>query len=155
MKINFKILFLILNIFVLNNNVYANDDYPKTKGEREFDEMESFLGGNRLIFTPGKIKNESTKATLNENANINKYLWQASLEILSFTPLLSADSAGGVIITDWYSPQNKKNYSYKINLFIKDNVISPEAIEVKIFERVFKKGKWISSISTSNLKSSL
>src|SRR3546814_2389678 len=38
---------------------------------------------------------------------VNCYLWRASLDALSFMPLLQADSAGGVIITDWYAnPQN-------------------------------------------------
>src|SRR3546814_3084016 len=38
---------------------------------------------------------------------VNSYLWRASLDALYFMPLLQADSAGGVIITDWYAhPQN-------------------------------------------------
>ncbi len=34
---------------------------------------------------------------------VNAYLWRASLDTLSFMPLLSADPYGGVIITDWYT----------------------------------------------------
>src|SRR3546814_1774988 len=34
---------------------------------------------------------------------VNSYLWRASLDALSFMPLLQADSAGGVVITDWYA----------------------------------------------------
>ncbi|MGH6787094.1 MAG: DUF3576 domain-containing protein, partial [Novosphingobium sp.] len=34
---------------------------------------------------------------------VNSYLWRASLETLSFMPLLQTDSAGGVIVTDWYA----------------------------------------------------
>ncbi|MGC3832808.1 DUF3576 domain-containing protein, partial [Pseudomonas aeruginosa] len=38
---------------------------------------------------------------------VNSYLWRASLDALSFMPLLQADSAGGVVITDWYAnPSN-------------------------------------------------
>ena len=32
---------------------------------------------------------------------VNSYLWRASLETLSFMPLLQTDSTGGVIVTDW------------------------------------------------------
>lgn len=157
MKINFKTIFLILNIFIFFNygHSWANDDYPMTKGEREMEEMDSFLGGNALIFTPGKIKNESTKASLSTNKNINKYLWQAALEVLSFTPIISVNKVEGIIITDWYSPKDKANYSFKINLLIKDNIINPEALEVKVFERILKKGNWIQTSSTSNLKNIL
>ncbi|MEL6531017.1 MAG: DUF3576 domain-containing protein, partial [Pseudomonadota bacterium] len=38
---------------------------------------------------------------------VNAFLWRASLETVSFAPLLQADSAGGVIVTDWYAnPSN-------------------------------------------------
>ena len=38
---------------------------------------------------------------------VNSYLWRASLDTLSFMPLLQTDSAGGVIVTDWYvNPQS-------------------------------------------------
>ena len=38
---------------------------------------------------------------------VNSYLWRASIDTLSFAPLLQADPSGGVIVTDWYaSPQN-------------------------------------------------
>ena len=43
---------------------------------------------------------------------LNQHLWQASLEVLDFIPLSSADPIGGVIITDDYSsplfPGNQK-----------------------------------------------
>jgi hypothetical protein len=37
---------------------------------------------------------------------VNSYLWRASLDTLSFMPLLQSDSNGGVIITDWYANPN-------------------------------------------------
>ena len=33
---------------------------------------------------------------------VNAYLWRATLDTLSFMPLLQTDSNGGVIVTDWY-----------------------------------------------------
>ena len=40
---------------------------------------------------------------------VNAYLWRGALETLSFAPLLSADSEGGVIITDWYANPSNPN----------------------------------------------
>jgi predicted small lipoprotein YifL len=37
---------------------------------------------------------------------VNSYLWRASLDTLSFMPLLQTDSNGGVIVTDWYVNPN-------------------------------------------------
>lgn len=126
-----------------------DDQYPKTRDDRKDDEIGSMLGGEGLMFTPGKIKNESTKQII--GASVNKYLWQAALQILDFAPLSSADSNGGVIITDWYSPKANQNFSYKINVLIKDDVINPEAIEVKVFERKLEKGNWVQSGKPSEM----
>lgn len=126
-----------------------DDQYPKTRDDRKDDEIGSMLGGEGLIFTPGKIKNESTKQTI--GTGVNKYLWQAALQVLDFAPLSHTDSNGGVIITDWYSPKTNQNFSYKINVLIKDNVINPEAIEVKVFEKKREKGNWVETNRPSEM----
>ena len=41
-------------------------------------------------------------------------MWRATVDILDFMPLANADYGGGVIITDWYSYENKKNESLKL-----------------------------------------
>ncbi|MGI4775323.1 MAG: DUF3576 domain-containing protein [Janthinobacterium lividum] len=131
-------LFLLVSCYISVTS-YA-DDYPKTIQERKNDEIGSILDGKGLIFTPGRIKNESTKS---DGGKSNKFLWQAAVETMNFVPLQSSDSAGGIIITDWYSPKSQPTYSFKINIFIKDNVISPDSIEVKVYERRLKNNQWI------------
>ena len=42
-------------------------------------------------------------------------LWRASLDVLDFMPLTSANYSGGIIITDWYSDGNT-NEAIKINI---------------------------------------
>ncbi|AAU03883.1 DUF3576 domain-containing protein [Rickettsia typhi] len=137
----FVIILLVINISIL---AY---DYPKAEQEQKWDEVGSIAGESGLVFRPGRVKNESTKAV---GGTVNKYLWQAALEIISFIPLASVDSNGGVIITEWYSPRSNTNFRFKINIFIKDDVISPDAIEVKIFEEMLKNKQWILNENTSN-----
>ena len=60
-------------------------------------------------------------------------LWRASLDILDFMPLTSANYSGGVIITDWYSEQNKTNESIKITIRFLSNEIRSDALDVNIF----------------------
>ena len=40
-------------------------------------------------------------------------LWRASLDILDFMPLTSANYSGGIIVTDWYSEDGNENESLK------------------------------------------
>ena len=58
-------------------------------------------------------------------------LWRASLDVIDFMPLLSANYSGGVIITDWYS--ENQNESIKITLRFLSNEIRSDAILVKVF----------------------
>ena len=58
-------------------------------------------------------------------------LWRASLDILDFMPLLSANYSGGIIITDWFSRDNKD--SIKITLRFLTNEVRSDAIDIKVF----------------------
>lgn len=149
-KIYNYILIIICTIFTFSANgaITKKYDYPKSPEERKLDEMSSLAGGEGLIFRPGKIKNESTKT---QASSVNKYLWQASIETLNFIPLAGADSNGGVIITEWHSPKAKPNYRFKINIFIKANIISPDSIQINIFEQTLKNGNWVNIDNTSDL----
>lgn len=138
--------------FMQSNALAAESDYPETEAVQRMEDMGSIVGGEGIVFRPGKIKNESTK---NQGIKVNKYLWQASIETLNHTPLASVDSYGGVVITDWYSPNGKPNFRFKISVFIKDDVIHPDAIEVKIFEQILKNGDWVGTTDSPNLANSL
>jgi hypothetical protein len=114
-------------------------DYPQTRVEKEMDEMGSLLGGEGIIFRPGKERSGATKSKI---GNVNKYLFQASIEVLKFAPLASADSKSGTIITEWYSPKDQKNTQFKVTVYIKDDLITPEGLEVIAFERKKANGVW-------------
>ena len=58
-------------------------------------------------------------------------LWRASLDILDFMPLVSANYSGGIIITDWFSKDNKD--SIKITLRFLTNEVRSDAIDIKVF----------------------
>ena len=58
-------------------------------------------------------------------------LWRASLDILDFMPLVSANYSGGIIITDWFSRDNKD--SIKITLRFLTNEVRSDAIDIKVF----------------------
>lgn len=146
------VLFLIIQCLIFSS---LADDYPKSRREREIDDMGSMIGGEGIVFRPKFTKNTATKATTSDTSNVNKYLYEAALEILKFAPIASADSNNGIIITDWYSPSDSPNTQFKINVFVKDDIISSEALEVNAFERNKKGKEWSNDIKKSQLSSTL
>ena len=60
-------------------------------------------------------------------------LWRASLDILDFMPLTSANYSGGIIITDWYSEKGNSNDSVKITIRFLSNEIRSDAVDIDVF----------------------
>ena len=60
-------------------------------------------------------------------------LWRASLDIIEFMPLTSANYSGGIIITDWYSNNTNPNETIKITIRILSNEIRSDAIDINVF----------------------
>ena len=60
-------------------------------------------------------------------------LWRASLDILDFMPLTSANYSGGIIITDWYSEEGNVNDSVKITIRFLSNEIRSDAFDIDVF----------------------
>ena len=60
-------------------------------------------------------------------------LWRASLDVLDFMPLASANYSGGMIITDWYTDSNNLNESIKIIVRFLTNEIRSDALSIKVF----------------------
>jgi len=76
---------------------------------------------------------------------VNSYLWRASLEALSFMPLIQADSAGGVIATDWYANPTNPNERVKITVSILDQDLRADALRVAASREVLQSGNWVSA----------
>ena len=76
---------------------------------------------------------------------VNSYLWRASLDTLSFMPLLQADSAGGVIVTDWYTNPNNPGERVKVSVAILDQDLRAGALRVVATREVAQGGAWVSA----------
>ena len=114
-----------------------------TTGDDIYGEKESVFGADGLGIFGGKSKKEKEDGST--GIGVNSYLWRASLDTVSFMPLASADPFGGVIITDWYSSEEKPNERFKLNVFILDKQLVSNGINVKAFRQVKKRGKWVDS----------
>ena len=65
-------------------------------------------------------------------------LWRASLDIIDFMPLATANYSGGIIVTDWYSDDVNSNESLKVTIRFLTNEIRSDAIDLKIFYKICK-----------------
>ncbi|MBD3729049.1 MAG: DUF3576 domain-containing protein [Sphingomonadales bacterium] len=74
---------------------------------------------------------------------VNSYLWRAALETLSFAPLLQADSAGGVIVTDWYANPQNPGERVKVTVTILDQDLRADAVRVAASREVMQGGGWV------------
>ena len=74
---------------------------------------------------------------------VNSYLWRASLDALSFMPLLQTDSNGGVIVTDWYTNPKNPGERVKMTVTILDQDLRADALRVAASRQVSQNGQWV------------
>ena len=102
-----------------------------------YEDAPSIFGDEGLIF--GGKKSEKDEGS---GIEVNSFLWRASLDTVSFMPLASADPFGGVILTDWYSPEGTTNERYKLNVFIVSRQLRSDGIQVRVFKQELAGNTW-------------
>lgn len=116
---------------------------------------------NPGLFSKDANKGISLDSVLNPqnndgiSANVNGYLWRASLDVLSIAPLVSTDALGGTIITDWYINKNIVNQRVKITAFIKTSELRSDGIEIKVHLQEKKDGNWFDTLRNINLETQI
>jgi len=98
--------------------------------------LSACVGGNDL-------PDPDTAASQVTTIGVNSYLWRASLEAVSFAPLLQADSAGGVIVTDWYANPENPGERVKLTVSILDQDLRADALRVAASRQVNQGGNWV------------
>jgi len=76
---------------------------------------------------------------------VNSYLWRASLDSISFMPLLQSDSSGGVIVTDWYVNPKNPGERVKVSIMILDQDLRADALRVTAVREVAQGGGWVAA----------
>ena len=86
-------------------------------------------------------------------ANVNKYLWQASLDKLGFMGITSQNADEGRIITAWSTPS--ANERFKVVAEIKDGELRGDALEVKVYKEVMSKNGWVKTAPSASFESEI
>ena len=95
--------------------------------------MLSACGGVKVPFVGGSSK---PKTNAQAGIGVNAYLWRATLDTLSFMPLLTADPWGGVVNYDWYINPQTPNERFKATVFILDTRLRADALNVTVTKEV-------------------
>ena len=132
-KFSLAILFMIILIFLnsCGNNFFRGADArkvspdPRERVKKNLEEGKGFRIDNA-------VKGIRRGGGTFEFASSNE-LWRASLDIIEFMPLTSANYSGGIIITDWYTNNTNPNETIKITIRFLSNEIRSDAIDINVF----------------------
>jgi hypothetical protein len=67
----------------------------------------------------------------NTTVEVNKYLWQASLEVLNFLPIESVDPFTGVIVTGYGTPPGGGR-TYRATIYVSDPALDARSLKVSL-----------------------
>jgi Domain of unknown function (DUF3576) len=89
-------------------------------------------------------------------STVSPVLWQAALDTLDFVKLASEDPVAGSLVTDWYSPRNKPNERYKVNVFILARSLRSDAVAVTVTrEARLGDGNWLETTIEKKVETDL
>ena len=92
---------------------------------------------------PNPVQAADLAASQVTQIGVNAYLWRAALDTLSFAPMAQVDSAGGVIVTDWYTNPNTPTERMKVTATILDRDLRADALRVAASRQLFQNGQWV------------
>lgn len=136
-----KLLFALTSILSISACSSIETKAPSTStAEEQREQARGRLTGDDGISFGGSRKDDASSAS---PLGVNSFLWRATLDTLSFMPLVSADPFGGVIITDWYEDSKEKGERYKVNALILDKTLRADGIKITLFKQTIdNKGTW-------------
>ncbi|MBT8424106.1 MAG: DUF3576 domain-containing protein [Silicimonas sp.] len=70
----------------------------------------------------------------NTTIEVNKYLWNASLDVLNFLPIQAADPFSGVIVTGYGTPPGGGR-SYRATIYVRDPALEARSLNVALATR--------------------
>jgi hypothetical protein len=70
----------------------------------------------------------------NTTVEVNKYLWNAALDVLNFLPLQAADPFTGVMVFGYGTPPGG-GQAYKATVYVRDPALDARSIEVALQTR--------------------
>jgi hypothetical protein len=80
---------------------------------------------------------------------VNSYLWRAAIDTIAFAPLIQANPASGVIITDWYTNPKAPGERVKVTIAVLDQDLRADALRVSAARQTMQGGTWVDAPVTA------
>ncbi|QMU58393.1 MAG: DUF3576 domain-containing protein [Boseongicola sp.] len=103
-----------------------------------------FFDGDNTATTEALAEPEDQRDTIwdlfnasddpNTTLEVNKYLWNASFDILNFLPIQTADPFSGVIVTGYGTPPGGRT-AYRATIFIRDPALEARSLNLALATR--------------------
>jgi len=131
-----------LTLVACNTDLGGEEKYPERRQKGDtgpvYDQGSTVFGEGGLFGAQPKDDGSG-----GSGVGVNSLLWRASLDTISFMPLVSADPFGGVIITDWYTPPATPDERFKVNVYILGRALRADGIRASVFRQQNQGGTWI------------
>ncbi len=70
----------------------------------------------------------------NVTVEVNKYIWNAALEVLNFLPIQAADPFTGIIVTGYGTPPGGGR-AYKATIYVQDPALDARSLNISLRTR--------------------
>jgi hypothetical protein len=123
---------------------------PSTARSTEERRRDNRFGGSSVfdMFGGGQVGNLEFGGGRGEGfvGNVNRHIWQASLDTLAFLPIASTDPYSGVISTDWGAAPDTPGERFKVTAFVTSTALDANSLRVAVFrERQGPNGVWVAA----------
>lgn len=131
-----KFLFLAVFLLFLSNCSFLKDEKKEENSSlpKKDVELDAQVRAKKFAEKGGGILGDFTKrgGGTTYNFGTSNVMWKASIKTLKFMPLQSVDYGGGVLVTDWYAPENSgsSRESVKISIRFLSDKVSANSFEI-------------------------
>ena len=104
------------------------------------------------------VEQEVTESLSQEKTipeNVNKYLWQASLDKLAVLGIETETPEEGRIITAWKTPAATPSERFKVIVEIDGAELRADALTVKVYKEVHRSNSWVQSTPSKNFENEI
>ena len=151
MKTYLLIIASILALAACSDTKTESAGTPMSRENAQRESRGTITGEDGLVLVGGAKKEEGGGGQL----GVNGFLWRATLDTLSFMPLVSADPFGGVIITDWYEDPKTPGERFKANALILDKTLRADGVKITLFKQKLVGNNWRDQKVDSKLERTL
>ena len=108
---------------------------------------------NDKVVNESKI--ESSRIEEDVASSVNSYLWNASVQTLSFMGFSSKNPQEGRLITNWKVMPKSLNEKFKVVVSIDSSELRADALDVKVYKEVKQNGKWVKKLPSTGFETEI